>query len=126
MTSITIPESVTSIGKGTFAHCSSLTSITIPGGVTSIGDEAFSVCSSLTSITIPESVTSIGDDLFEDCRNLKSIYCKAVTPPAICQHTFSSCIASVKIYVPTESVEAYKVAGGWMSYADYIVGYDFE
>ncbi len=51
LTSITIPNSVTSIGYGAFYGCSSLTSITIPAGVTRIGDYAFRYCSSLTSIT---------------------------------------------------------------------------
>ncbi|MGN0463068.1 MAG: leucine-rich repeat protein, partial [Acutalibacteraceae bacterium] len=60
LTSITIPDSVTSIDGGAFSGCTSLTSITIPDSVTSIGDEAFYGCSSLTSITIPDNVTSIG------------------------------------------------------------------
>lgn len=73
LTSITIPDSVTSIGGGVFHNCSSLTSITIPGGVMSIGDGAFYNCSSLTSITIPDSVTSIGDVAFKDCSSLTSV-----------------------------------------------------
>ena len=60
LTSVTIGNSVTSIGYGAFGSCSSLTSVTIPNSVTSIGDWAFEDCSSLTSITIPNSVTSIG------------------------------------------------------------------
>ena len=56
-----------------FYNCTSLTSITIPDSVTSIGSYAFSECSSLTSITIPDSVTSIGYDAFSDCSNLKTI-----------------------------------------------------
>ncbi len=73
LTSITIPEGVTSIGSYAFSDCSSLTSITIPEGVTSIGNNAFSDCSSLTSITIPEGVTSIGNNAFSSCFNLISI-----------------------------------------------------
>ena len=73
LTSITIPDSVTSIGGWAFSECSSLTSITIPDGVTSIGGWAFSECSSLTSITIPDSVTSIGSWAFSECSSLTSV-----------------------------------------------------
>ena len=73
LTSVTIPDGVTSIGGGAFQYCSSLTSVTIPDSVTSIGDYAFWGCSSLTGVTIPEGVTSIGDEAFSGCKNLKSL-----------------------------------------------------
>ena len=73
MTSITIPDSVTSIGNAAFASCSGLTSITIPDSVTSIGYNAFYKCSGLTSISIPDSVTSIGYNAFCNCSGLTSI-----------------------------------------------------
>ena len=74
LTSITIPDSVTSIGEQAFQNCTSLTSITIPDSVTSIGKYAFKYCTSLTSITIPDSVTSIGYGAFYDCRSLSLVY----------------------------------------------------
>ncbi len=70
LTAITIPDSVTSICGSAFRGCRSLTAITIPDSVTSIGDYAFRGCSSLTVITIPDSVTSIGDSAFYDCSSL--------------------------------------------------------
>ena len=73
LTSIIIPNSVTSIGKETFYDCTSLTSVTIPDSVTSIDDRAFSGCSILTSIVIPDSVISIGAAAFSDCTSLASI-----------------------------------------------------
>ena len=71
--SVNIPSSVTSIGYGAFDKCSSLESITIPNSVTSIGAQAFEGCSSLTSITIPSSVTSIGAYAFSGCAGLESV-----------------------------------------------------
>ena len=73
LTSVTIPSSVASIGGAAFRDCSSLTSVTIPNSVTSIGGEAFSGCSSLTSVTIPDSVTSIGYSAFSGCSSLTSV-----------------------------------------------------
>ena len=65
---------MTSICNRAFYDCSSLTSVTIPEGVTSIGYEAFYGCSSLTSVTIPSSVTSIKAWAFSGCTNLKDVY----------------------------------------------------
>ena len=73
VTSLEIPDGVTSIGNFAFSGCISLTSITIPDGVTSIGEYAFIGCISLTSITIPDSVTSIGECAFAACGSLESI-----------------------------------------------------
>ena len=124
LTSVTFGNGVTTIGDSAFFGCSSLTNVTIPDSVTSIGDDAFSDCSSLTSITIPDSVTTIGDAAFTYCSRLKSIYCKPITPPAGGNVMFDT-YSSIKIYVPTESVEAYKNASYWNDYASKIVGYDF-
>ena len=100
--SITIPDSVTSIGNSAFGACDSLqefkgkfasedgrcliidgtlnafapaglTEYTIPNSVTAIGEWAFSWCESLTSVTIPDSVTEIGESAFNDCSNLTSV-----------------------------------------------------
>ena len=73
LTSIEIPNSVTTIGKGAFIRCEALTSIEIPNSVTSIGKSAFGGCKALTNIEIPNSVTSIGNSAFGICEALTSI-----------------------------------------------------
>ena len=96
--SITIPNSVTSIGRGAFAFCKSLTSIIIPNSVTSIGDFAFNYCNSLTNIEIPDSVTSIGDSAFYNCSSLTSITIpNSVTSIGDDAFAFCSSIPSITI-----------------------------
>ena len=69
---------VTSIGSDAFKY-SSLTSVTIPNSVTSIGSYAFESCYSLTSVNIPNSVTSIGDGAFQGCHGLTSVTISDIT-----------------------------------------------
>ena len=117
LTSITIPNSVTSIGERAFYNCKGLTSITIPNSVTSIGDGAFRDCTGLTSVTIPNSVTSIGGGAFYNCKGLTSITIEATTPPTLGAITSFGNTNNCPIYVPSESVDAYKAATNWSSLA---------
>lgn len=119
LTGITIPNSVTSLGASCFANCRSLKGIIIPSGVTSLGSSCFSYCTSLTGVTIPSGVTSLESFCFQFCTSLESITVEATTPP-----TFGSGMLSFAsdcpIYVPCGTVEAYKAASGWSTYASRI------
>ena len=123
LTSVTIGESVTTIDSSAFYDCSSLRSITIPDSVTSIGSYAFCGCTALTSVTIGSGVTKIGENAFYRCYWLQTVYCKPTTPPT--GFRIDTNATSVRIYVPMESVSAYKSASYWRDYSDKIFGYNF-
>lgn len=74
VTSVTIPDSVTSIHDVSFFNCSQLTNISIPNSVTYIGYAAFSYCTSLKSITLPSSLSTISRALFSGCSQLTTIH----------------------------------------------------
>ena len=119
LTSITIPESVTTIVGWAFLGCTSLTSITIPSSVNSIGAYAFSACTSLTSITLPSSVTSIEKEAFSDCAKLTTVTMKGATPPTLGDNIFESCEELNTIFVPTTALSAYQHSDsskGWDNY----------
>ena len=141
--SVVIPDGVTSIGYGAFQRCESLTSVDIPAGVTTIEATAFSACYSLTSVDIPAGVTIITSSVFSgtgltsieipedvvtidyhafrECTGLAAVTCYAVTPPELRDYAFMDNADGRIIYVPAESVDAYKKAAGWSTYADAIV-----
>lgn len=120
LTSVAIPNCVTSIGSQAFASCSRLTSVTIPNNVTSIDDSAFQYCSGLMSATIGSGVTSIGKKVFQYCSKLTSITINATTPPALSNSNSFDSTNNCPIYVPAASVDAYKAAANWSTYASRI------
>ena len=119
LTGIEIPDSVTNIRNGAFFMCVNLTSIEIPDGVTNIGGDAFAWCQNLASIEIPDSVTSIGPDAFWRCTSLNYIVVNAIIPPMGDTRMFNI-TNDCPIYVPAESVAAYKAAQYWSDYSDRI------
>ena len=99
LTTVTLPESVTTIAGAAFSGCSGLTEITIPNGVTKIEYSAFTGCSGLTEITIPDGVTSIGGSAFSGCSSVGSI----VVPDGVTSienDTFSGCSGLTNITLP--------------------------
>ena len=125
LTTFSIPPLITRISDYIFDQCTHLSNIDICEGVESIGWGAFRGCSELTRISIPNTVTSIGNDTFFGCSGLVSINVEAITPPQFeiepgnPLSTFDE-TNDCPIFVPAESLEAYKTAEGWSNYASRI------
>jgi|LSQX01.2.fsa_nt_gb hypothetical protein len=105
---------------GAFYSCSMITSLTLPNNITSIGNQAIAYCSGINSITIPSSVTNIETQAFNFCSNLQNVTVYAETPPVIGTSIFNGTHSNLKIYVPSGSVDAYKLATNWSTYASRI------
>ena len=99
LTSVTIPNSVTSIGKRTFKKCSNLTSVLLGDQLATIGEYAFDGCTSLLSITIPNSVTSLGAFAFSGCSGLASVRI-GIGMTSIKGGTFYCCSSLNTIQIP--------------------------
>ena len=123
MSSIVIPDGVTSIGSSAFYYCSSLSSIVIPDSVTSIGSSAFYNCSSLSSIVIPNGVTSIESYTFNGCYGVRfyDFSNHAFVPTLSAANAFNSTPADCEIRVPAALYDEWIAATNWSTYADYIV-----
>lgn len=142
--SVSIPESVTSIGNSAFYTCMKLKSLRIPSRVTSYAYELTQNCGVLEDVQLPEGLITIGGYAFKNCYKLpkivlpstlqkcdsvqhfvgcgvlKTIIVKATTPPIINGDSFNSTPPEKIIYVPDESVEAYKAASNWANLAENI------
>ena len=100
-----------------FYQCFSLTSITIPDSVKSIGQYAFASCRAATSVTIGSNVKSIASGAFYGCWELKEINCKPTTPPTIADKwVFYDIAGESCVVVPAGSVDAYKAADFWKNF----------
>jgi len=114
--SVTIENGVQHIGPNAFNRCGSLKSVTIPNSVTSIGTQAFYACRDLASLTLPDKVTSIGDFAFGSCTGLTSVTSLNPVPPDVERSTFFGLPPDICLYVPVNSIPAYRAAAGWKEF----------
>lgn len=119
MTHVTLSEGVTSIGEGAFRYSGGLITIDFPESLKTIGTSAFESCQSLTSITLPANLEMIQGRAFYDCKKITSITLLATIPPTLERSAFYQ-IKDFAIYVPSESLDAYREAPGWASYYNII------
>lgn len=113
--SVEIPSSVSIIDPDAFSECHSLKSITIPPTVEEISVNTFYNCG-FSSIIIPKSVKAIGAFAFSGCESLVSVTCEAITPPTTSGNSPFSKPWNIDLYVPENSVNAYKDAEYWKEF----------
>ena len=103
---LTIPSSVTTIGKNAFRACINLTgALIIPNSVTSIDEDAFNGCQGFTSLTIPSSVITIGKRAFTGCRNLTGALIIPNSVTSIGEEAFSSCLGFTSLILSNSLTE---------------------
>ncbi len=126
LTSVTLPDSLKTIGYNAFTDCANLTGISIPNGVTEIGGNAFNGCISLTSIIIPESVSSIGDNAFSGCSNLAGVMVEWFDPAECTCGTdvFKGIDSDAILHIPNGTFDLYNAASPWKSF-DTVLEYTF-
>lgn len=129
--SLTIPSNITRIESGGCASAGSSSAVTnytvtLNEGLQYIGNLAFSYNKNLRTVTIPSTVTYVGSQAFYLCQNMETVTIKALTPPetsgdsAVSGSIFNGCDSLTAIYVPAQSIDAYKSARGWRFYSDII------
>lgn len=111
VTSVTIPDSVTSISDEAFINCPKLTNISIPNSVTYIGFSAFSSCTSLKSITLPSSLSFISGALFLGCSQLTTIHIP-VSVTSIGNNAFADCPSLMTVTYPGSKTQWDDIAKG--------------
>ena len=116
---INIPSMLTTISDNAFNECTGLSDIVIPRNVESIGYAAFANCNGASYITIEGTYVTIHGSAFNNCTRLKKITVKSQIPPVMDGAAFQD-TNNCPICVPSGSVEAYKAAEGWSSYASRI------
>lgn len=108
---------------GVFEECTSLETVDLCEGITTIHNDSFKGCVSLKKITIPSTVTNINGSSFRGCTALKEIHLLPTTPPALNNITaFDNVPSDCVFYVPSASLNAYKTASNWSTFASQMVG----
>lgn len=119
LTSVEIPNSVTSIEIFAFGGCTELTSVEIGNSVTSIGAEAFYDCYGLTSVNLPASVTTIGENAFMGVNWIKEIRAEGYIPASVPETAFStSAYRTATLMVPKGSLANYKAHPTWSKFVN--------
>ena len=114
---VRITDKETEISENEFYGCTSLKSVSMGDGIDTIGKYAFSGCSALESFSFGTGLKSIGDEAFSDCTGMKKLVSKTATPPVCGPQALDDINKwECTLYVPQESLDAYKSAAQWKEF----------
>ena len=114
---VRITDRETEISENEFYGCTSLKSVSMGDGIDTIGRYAFSGCSALESFSFGTGLKSIGDEAFSDCTGMKKLVSKTAVPPVCGTQALDDINKwECTLYVPQESLDAYKSAAQWKEF----------
>ncbi len=128
LTSVVIPGSIHKINDWTFGSCSNLAYVNISEGVDTIAERAFVFCRALSSITLPGSVEVISNGAFANCNSIKEVYVLRTDPPVFTRDDYGygdsipsfAAVDDDILYVPTGYKSTYSSAKGWSNFSTII------
>lgn len=120
ITHVFVPKGVKYVSSAQFASCLKLQSGILEEGCTIVIDAMFNRCTNLWNVILPSTIIEIQSGSFWGTSSLQYIVLEAILPPTLGSVVFTNSHPNLKIYVPDESVEAYKTATNWSAYASRI------
>ena len=116
-TTLSTPSGLTKVGQSALSSFATLTKLIVNEGCTTLEGSAIAGCSNLQEVYLPSTLHTIKQYAFNSCSKVDKVVCKAITPPTMGGFNANQWKSTVQIFVPAESVEAYKTATNWSARA---------
>lgn len=114
---IDIPGNISIINANAFEDCTMLKKISLDEGITKIGPYAFKNCESIEEIIFPSTISVISEEAFLNCKGITKVLCQNEVPANLSENAFPALVyLNATLYVPKESIMAYKKAEGWKNF----------
>ena len=120
LSELNLPDAVGTVTSEIAQNCSQLVRVKLPNQAHTIGAYAFKNCTKLQELDIPNRMINLQQQIANGCSSLKKVIVRATTPPTLGANAFANNASDRLIYVPDDSLGAYKSATNWSDYADAI------